>query len=100
MSYNKESMQNVLAVAVGVCLVASIVVSGTAVFLKPTQKANKEADRYKNILVAAGLFKEGESWAAANDQSGRWCEGIPAIGNTDSYCGLPVAGRIKASCSD
>lgn len=54
----------------------------------------------ENQLGMEGLFKEGESWAAANDQSGRWCEGIPAIGNTDSYCELPVAGRIKASCSD
>ncbi len=61
MAYNKDSMQNILVVAVGICLVASIVVSSTAVFLKPTRVANQEADRFKNILVAAGLYVEGQT---------------------------------------
>lgn len=68
MAYNKDSLQNVLMVAVGVCLVASIVVSGTAVMLKPTRIANQEADRYKNILVAAGLFQEGETPVSEVDE--------------------------------
>ncbi len=68
MAYNKDSMQNILMVAVGVCLVASIVVSSTAVFLKPTRVANKEADRYKNILVAAGLFEEGKTPVSQVDE--------------------------------
>ncbi|MDZ7686236.1 MAG: hypothetical protein U5O39_15535 [Gammaproteobacteria bacterium] len=51
---SKDSIKNILIVALGVCLVASVVVSSTAVFLKPARVANKEADRYKNILVAAG----------------------------------------------
>jgi Na+-transporting NADH:ubiquinone oxidoreductase subunit C len=37
-------------------VVCSIVVSGTAVILKPRQDANKILDRNKNILQAAGLF--------------------------------------------
>lgn len=61
MASSKDSIKNILVVALGVCLVASVVVSATAVFLKPTRVANKEADRYKNILVAAGLFQEGET---------------------------------------
>jgi len=36
--------------------VCSIVVSGTAVVLKPMQDANRILDRNKNILSAAGLF--------------------------------------------
>jgi Na+-transporting NADH:ubiquinone oxidoreductase subunit C len=41
-----------------VCLVCAIVVSGAAVSLKPQRLANKELDRNKNILIAAGLFEE------------------------------------------
>lgn len=59
MAYNKESMQNVVVVALGVCLVCALVVSAAAIALKPQQTANKHADRNKNILVAAGLFKPG-----------------------------------------
>lgn len=59
MAYNKDSMQNVIVVALGVCLVCALVVSAAAIALKPQQTANKHADRNKNILVAAGLFKPG-----------------------------------------
>ena len=58
---NKDSMSNILIVAVSVCLVCSIVVSGAAVSLKPTRVANKALDKDKNILMAAGLFKQGET---------------------------------------
>lgn len=68
MPSNKDSIKNTLVVAVGVCLVASVVVAGTAVSLKPTRVANAEADRYKNILVAAGLFKEGETQVSQVDE--------------------------------
>ena len=57
-SKNKESMRNILIVALSVCFACSIVVSGTAVLLKPQLIANKEIDRNKNILLAAGLLKE------------------------------------------
>jgi Na+-transporting NADH:ubiquinone oxidoreductase subunit C len=52
-------MGNVLTVALSVCFVCAIVVSGAAVLLKPERLANKELDRNKNILIAAGLFKQG-----------------------------------------
>lgn len=61
MAFERDSMQNILLVALSVCLACSIVVSATAVLLKPQQIANREADRYKNILVAAGLYEEGET---------------------------------------
>jgi Na+-transporting NADH:ubiquinone oxidoreductase subunit C len=57
-------MQNILIVSLSVCFACSVVVSSTAVMLKPQRIANKEADRYKNILVAAGLLKEGQTQGA------------------------------------
>ena len=58
---NKDSMANIVTVALGVCFVCAIIVAGSAVSLKPTIQANKELDRNKNILIAAGLFKQGEA---------------------------------------
>lgn len=52
----RDSMKNVLVVALSVCFVCAIVVSGAAVLLKSERLANKELDRNKNILIAAGLF--------------------------------------------
>ena len=53
---SKDSTRKSLLVAFCLCVVCSIVVSGTAVILKPRQDANKILDRNKNILQAAGLF--------------------------------------------
>ena len=53
---NKDSMSNIIVVALLVCLACSVVVSSAAVFLKPQRLANKELDRNKNILEAAGLY--------------------------------------------
>lgn len=57
---SKDSVQKTLLVAVLICIVCSVVVASTAVVLKPAQQANKLLDRNKNILAAAGLYKEGE----------------------------------------
>jgi len=57
-SYDKDSMKSILVTALSVCLVCAIVVSAAAVALKPQRLANKELDRNKNILIAAGLFEE------------------------------------------
>jgi len=45
--------------ALAVCLVCSVVVSAAAVYLKPLQTLNKQADRRKNILEVAGLMEPG-----------------------------------------
>ena len=66
-SKNKDSMANILTVALGVCFVCAIIVAGSAVSLKPTIQANKALDRNKNILIAAGLFKKGETQDADID---------------------------------
>ncbi len=41
--------------------ICSALVAGTAVGLRPLQEANRQLDKKKHILYAAGLFKEGES---------------------------------------
>lgn len=61
MAKNKDSISNIVIVALSLCLVAAIVVSSVAVSLKPTRQANKELDRAKNILIAAGLFEKGKT---------------------------------------
>jgi Na+-transporting NADH:ubiquinone oxidoreductase subunit C len=72
MSQSKDGIGNILLVAVSVCLVCSILVSGAAVALKPLQEANKALDRKQNILVAAGLLEQG----ATTDERGRGVEEI------------------------
>ncbi len=53
-----DSMPKTIAVAVGVCLIGSMAVSGTAVLLKPIQEQNKLLDKKINILQVAGLYSE------------------------------------------
>jgi len=55
---HKDSVTQTLIVALLLCVVCSVIVSGAAVILKPIQASNKLQDRNKNILVAAGLYKE------------------------------------------
>lgn len=61
MSANNDSIQRTIMVAVLLCLVCSIIVSGAAVSLKPMQVKNKLEDKRKNILAAAGLLVPGKS---------------------------------------
>jgi Na+-transporting NADH:ubiquinone oxidoreductase subunit C len=56
---HNESTKKILTVALGVCLVCAVLVSTTAVTLKPIQKRNAELDKIKNILAAGGLLEEG-----------------------------------------
>ena len=66
--YNKESLTNTFAVAIGLCLVCATLVSASAVFLKSAQEANKLKDKKKNILAAAGLLEESTDIVALFDQ--------------------------------
>ena len=52
MSANNETLSRVLTVALGLCIVCSVVVSTAAVALKPQQEANKARDLKRNILMA------------------------------------------------
>lgn len=63
-NFDKDSLSNTFVVAIAVCLVCSVIVSGFAVALKPTQQLNKELDQKQNILRAAGLLQEGSNQSA------------------------------------
>lgn len=56
----KNEALKTLVVAGTLCIVCSILVSAVVVQLRPQQKRNAELDYKKNILVSAGLLKEGE----------------------------------------
>jgi len=59
MAFNKDSVGGTLIAAFIICLVCGIVVSTAAVSLRPMQEENHVLDRQTNILVAAGLYREG-----------------------------------------
>jgi Na+-transporting NADH:ubiquinone oxidoreductase subunit C len=56
----KDSIQRTILVALAVCLVCSVLVSGAAVALSSIQKENKRLDKMKNILIAGGLYDPAE----------------------------------------
>ncbi|MCB1197836.1 MAG: Na(+)-translocating NADH-quinone reductase subunit C [Deltaproteobacteria bacterium] len=59
----KDSVIGTLVTALVVCVVCSLLVSGSAVSLKEKQQANKKLDIKKNLLLASGLITEQEATA-------------------------------------
>lgn len=55
---SNDSLKNIVGVALGVCLVCSILVAATAVLLKPKQVANQRLELLRNVLIAGDLVKE------------------------------------------
>ncbi|MEM6636234.1 MAG: Na(+)-translocating NADH-quinone reductase subunit C [Pseudomonadota bacterium] len=60
-----DSVPKTIFVAVALCLVASMIVSATAVALRPVQEVNKRKDKQVNILQVAGLYDPGVDVADA-----------------------------------
>lgn len=54
---SRDSMRNTLIVALGVSVFCSVLVSATAVLLKPQQIRNQELYRQKIVLEVAGLYE-------------------------------------------
>jgi Na+-transporting NADH:ubiquinone oxidoreductase subunit NqrC len=54
-----DSVKKTISVALGVCIICSILVSSAAVALRGIQIENQRLDRIKNILIAGDLFTEG-----------------------------------------
>jgi len=52
---HKDSTARTFIVATCVCVVCSVVVCTAAVFLKPIQDVQREADKKRNVLAAAGV---------------------------------------------
>ena len=87
MPRDKNAISWTLFIAIAVCLVCSVFVSWTAVKMKPLQDLNKELERKRNILAAAGLYEEGVDVAAEFGRidvrlvdlaTGEYVEGVPA----------------------
>ena len=68
MSSSNDSIGKTLTVALSLCLVCSVLVSGAAVMLKPTQIENKALDKKTNILAAAGIETAGQDVNALFEQ--------------------------------
>jgi len=60
-----DSAPKTVFVAVALCLVASMIVSATAVALRPLQEVNALKDKQVNILQVAGIYQPGEDVAEA-----------------------------------
>jgi Na+-transporting NADH:ubiquinone oxidoreductase subunit C len=54
----RDTVGRTIAVAAVLCVVCSVVVSTAAVVLRDRQEENKQLDRNKNILIAAGVIEE------------------------------------------
>lgn len=61
---SRDSIANTLIIAIGVSLVCSVLVSATAVVLKPQQQANQTEYRQRIVLEVAGLYEEGADVAS------------------------------------
>ena len=57
--FNRESISNVLIVAVSLSLACSVMVSATAVVLRPLQEQNEVLNLKQNVLTVAGLMAPG-----------------------------------------
>lgn len=60
---SRDSTARVLSVAFLLCVVCSILVSAAAVGLSDRQQRNKDEEKKKNILQAAGIYQAGTSVA-------------------------------------
>ncbi len=85
----RDSIANTLVVAVTLSLVASVLVAGTAIALKPVQEINEARYRQQIILDVAGLWSPGEDADAqfaniearmVDLESGEYTDAISAAG--------------------
>jgi len=58
---NQQTAKYTITVTLIMCLVASILVAGSAVMLRPYQAANKALDFKRNVLAIAGILKADQS---------------------------------------
>lgn len=56
---NQQTAKYTIIVTLIMCLVASVLVAGSAVMLRPHQIENKALDFKKNVLNVAGMYQEG-----------------------------------------
>jgi Na+-transporting NADH:ubiquinone oxidoreductase subunit C len=91
MSINTNSNGYVMAFAIGVCVVMSSLLALTATALKPAQEAAAEADRQKNVMIAAGVVGAEDVLSVAEVQK-RFGERVQEV-VVDTRTGQVVAGK-------
>ena len=57
---SNNSVKKTISVALGICLVCSVLVSGTAVLLHDRQQENRRLEKIRNILTAGDLLSEAD----------------------------------------
>ena len=92
MSSNKETVSRTLLVAFLVCIVCSVLVASAVVVLKDDQLKNKQLDRQRNILAAAGLYDGTQS----NDEVGTLFSQFEVV-LVDMETGLVATDDVLAS---
>ncbi len=63
----RDSVGHTMLVATILCVVCSVLVASAAVGLRGRQEANKQLDKKKNVLIAAGLFDKKKNSAGEVD---------------------------------
>ncbi len=79
---SKDSVSGTIKVALLLCVVCSIFISSAAVILKPLQEANKNFDRNKNILAAAGMYDPAST--PDSEVDALFAQFVPRIVNLDT----------------
>ena len=82
------SVRYIILFSLAVCGVCAIFVSSLAVTLGPQQELNKQLDRKKNVLLAAGLLNSDEE-ASKEEIEKRFANFTPTV--IDLKSGQPVA---------
>ena len=65
----QHSTGYIIGFSAAICVVCALLVSGSAVSLKPLQERNALVDKQKNILSVAGLMSSGETMTADEVQT-------------------------------
>lgn len=66
---SSDRTSKTITIALGICLVCSILVSSAAVALNSIQEENKELDKITNILTAGDLIEEGKNIKTTFEES-------------------------------
>ena len=65
----QHSTGYIIGFSAAICVICALLVSGSAVSLKPLQERNALVDKQKNILSVAGLMSSGETMTADQIQT-------------------------------
>lgn len=91
--FEPNTVSGTLIVAIVLCLICSLVVSTAAVTLKPLQEKNQRNRMRRNVLAAAGLWKDGMT-DAEMEKTFESIETVMVNLQTDVE-GAPEAGSIN-----